>query len=88
MPDTPENTSAAGPSAQPASTNNAYPKGDDDPSVPSPPFHELVMLLEDIAKRRTDKNQLLRKYFTVTLQQEPEVLLVYIPASCTLDHSS
>lgn len=65
MPNSPDNTSAAGSSAQPTSTNNVYPKRDDDPSVPSPPFHELVMLLEDITKRRTEKNQLLRKYFTV-----------------------
>ncbi|KAF9292033.1 DNA ligase (ATP) [Mortierella alpina] len=64
MPNSPDNTSAAGSSAQPTSTNNVYPKRDDDPSVPSPPFHELVMLLEDITKRRTEKNQLLRKYFT------------------------
>ncbi|KAF9576505.1 DNA ligase (ATP) [Mortierella alpina] len=64
MPNSPDNTSAVGPSGQPATTNNAYLKRDDDPSVPSPPFHELVMLLEDITKRRTEKNQLLRKYFT------------------------
>ncbi|KAG0027419.1 DNA ligase (ATP) [Podila clonocystis] len=36
---------------------------DDDPSVPSPRFHELVMLLEDISKRRTEKKELLHQYF-------------------------
>ncbi|KAG0364633.1 DNA ligase (ATP) [Gamsiella multidivaricata] len=36
---------------------------DDDPSVPSPPFHELVMLLEDISRRRSEKSQFLRRYF-------------------------
>jgi hypothetical protein len=41
------------------------PPSDDDPSVPSPLFHDFIMLLEDISKRRTDKTQLLRKYFKV-----------------------
>jgi hypothetical protein len=33
--------------------------------VLSPPFHDLIMLLEDISKRRSEKSQLLRKYFKV-----------------------
>ncbi|KAF9584012.1 DNA ligase (ATP) [Lunasporangiospora selenospora] len=40
---------------------------DDDPTVPSPRFHDLVMLLEDISRRRTEKSQLLRAYFKASL---------------------
>ncbi|KAI8596789.1 ATP dependent DNA ligase domain-containing protein [Dissophora ornata] len=36
---------------------------DDDPSVPSPSFHDLIALFEDISKKRSEKSQLLRRYF-------------------------
>ncbi|KAK3814282.1 MAG: ATP dependent DNA ligase domain-containing protein [Benniella sp.] len=53
----------ADPGDSPAKPGPKTPPSDDDPSVPSPPFHDFIMLLEDISKRRTDKTQLLRKYF-------------------------
>ncbi|KAG0327920.1 DNA ligase (ATP) [Dissophora globulifera] len=53
--------------APPSSTSKEVATGsvlhDDDPSIPSPPFHDLIMLLEDISRRRTEKTQLIRKYF-------------------------
>ncbi|KAF9108305.1 DNA ligase (ATP) [Mortierella sp. AM989] len=42
-----------------------YVHPDDDPSVPSPPFHELIMLLEEISKKRSEKSQFLRRYFRI-----------------------
>ncbi|KAF8982790.1 DNA ligase (ATP) [Entomortierella lignicola] len=44
-----------------ASTTYIHP--DDDPSIPSPPFHDLIMLLEEISKKRSEKSQFLRRYF-------------------------
>ncbi|KAG0203986.1 DNA ligase (ATP) [Mortierella sp. GBA30] len=63
MSDTPDGTLAGASTSTKLRATSS--QGDDDLSVPSPPFHELVMLLEDISKRRTEKNQLLRKYFTL-----------------------
>lgn len=65
MPDTPESnpvTSAAGS----APTTRVQFPDDDDPSVPSPRFHDLVMLLEDISKRKSEKKELLHQYFRVS----------------------
>ncbi|KAG0257957.1 DNA ligase (ATP) [Mortierella polycephala] len=38
---------------------------DDDLALPSPPFHDLVMILEDISKRRSERNRILCKYFSL-----------------------
>ncbi|KAG0049537.1 DNA ligase (ATP) [Gryganskiella cystojenkinii] len=46
-------TSASAPRSQP----------DDDPSVPSPPFFDLVMLLEEMSKKSNEKGKLLSEYF-------------------------
>ncbi|KAF9131934.1 DNA ligase (ATP) [Mortierella sp. 14UC] len=35
----------------------------DDPTLPSPPFHELVMLLEDISKMSSKKREFVARYF-------------------------
>ncbi|ORZ16003.1 ATP dependent DNA ligase domain-domain-containing protein [Lobosporangium transversale] len=48
------------PKDESSSTNNDQ---DNDPTVPSPPFHDLVMLLEEISRKRTEKSPLLRRYF-------------------------
>ncbi|KAI9242594.1 MAG: ATP dependent DNA ligase domain-containing protein [Podila humilis] len=65
MPDTPESGPAKFPagSAQSTTTTRAPMPDDDDPSVPSPRFHDLVMLLEDISKRKSEKRELLHQYF-------------------------
>ncbi|KAF9991487.1 hypothetical protein BGZ65_000548, partial [Modicella reniformis] len=57
-------TEPDGDSPQVSTTTPVNPtRVDDDPSVPSPLFHDFIMLLEDISKRRTEKTQILRKYF-------------------------
>ncbi|KAG0337995.1 DNA ligase (ATP) [Podila humilis] len=70
MPDSPESTSSDAISktsglSKPTGQHGSapVPLDDDDPSVPSPRFHDLVMLLEDISKRKNEKRQLLGMYF-------------------------
>ncbi|KAF9161087.1 DNA ligase (ATP) [Mortierella sp. AD010] len=57
--DSSKNSSPASSSSDPS----AYVHPDDDPKVPSPPFHELVMLFEDISRKRSEKSQFIRRYF-------------------------
>ncbi|KAI1319760.1 DNA ligase (ATP) [Mortierella claussenii] len=66
MEDIPENNprKASPPTASTsagATSSSAF--ANEDQSLPSPPFHDLVMLLEDISKMRTEKSQILRRYF-------------------------
>ncbi|KAF9912484.1 DNA ligase (ATP) [Linnemannia zychae] len=68
MPETPRkasgNSNAAGPQdgagASAAKVRSTTP---DDHTVPSPPFHELVMLLEDISKMSSKKREFVERYF-------------------------
>ncbi|KAF9102712.1 DNA ligase (ATP) [Mortierella sp. GBA35] len=65
MPETPEKSTNTNDQAE--NTNTTKRKGrsptPDDPALPSPPFHELVMLLEDISKMSPRKREFLERYF-------------------------
>lgn len=65
MPDTLEPSPVTSPVGAAPTTRVHFPD-DDDPSVPSPRFHDLVMLLEDISKRKNEKKELLHHYFRVS----------------------
>jgi len=62
-PDTPTKADAL-----PTATTTApsqYSQPDDDPSLPSPPFHDLVILLEEISRKPREKTKLLTAYLKV-----------------------
>lgn len=48
-----------------ATVPSHYSQLDDDPSLPSPPFHDLVMLLEEISRKPKEKAKLLTAYLKV-----------------------